>query len=149
MLCSFNHKCDAAERRHSTVQTRHSEIEKPFRTPIQIHLDQIKRKTIGMKKGLIATMIVAVSAIGFAMDTHDTSEETRSETPVGDRYTILNDTDEKVRIHTGYGETTLNPNGGRTSVTCDPGKKVKVDGEVIFEVASDMCGETVRLSDYL
>lgn len=102
-----------------------------------------------MKKVFAAAMIFAACATGFAMNTGETTEENGTEVPVGSRYTILNDTDEKVRVHTGYGETTLNPNGGRTSVTCDPGKKVKVDGDVIFEVTSDMCGETVRLSDYL
>ena len=100
-----------------------------------------------MKK-LILTGAAAFFLAGMAV-ANTTGEKTSEVITVDGSYKIVNDTDEKVRIHTGYGETTLNPNGGSTSVTCDPGKKVKVDGDVIFTVTDDMCGNTVKLSEYL
>lgn len=107
-----------------------------------------------MKKLLIGAIAFAIVGSVMATSTPGGEElsnihETSIPNAEGSRYTILNDTDEKIRIHTGYGETTLNPRGGRTSVNCEPGKKVKVNGDVIFEVEDEMCGETVKLSDYL
>ncbi len=104
-----------------------------------------------MKKVMIA--VFALGIMGTVAATNEVNTNDENETIVtpaeGGRYTILNDTDEKVKIHTGYGTTTLNPRGGRTSVSCEPGKKVKIDGKVIYEVSDDMCGETVKLSEYL
>lgn len=100
-----------------------------------------------MKKLLflgIATFLFSVVAIAQQPQDKVVMEELK-----GGYYKIVNDTDDKVKIHTGYGTTTLNPNGGSTSVRCETGKKVKVDGDVIFEVSSDMCGETVKLSEYM
>ncbi len=104
-----------------------------------------------MKKVMIAVCTLCFIGTVTASNINDnTNEGEVIVTPAeGGRYTILNDTDEKVKIHTGYGTTTLNPRGGRTSVSCEPGKKVKIDGKVIYEVSDDMCGETVKLSDYL
>lgn len=67
---------------------------------------------------------------------------------------IVNDTPNKVEIHTGSGYTTLNARGGSTSVGCDEGKKISFankgkKGNVIFTINSDMCGKTVKLSAYL
>ena len=67
---------------------------------------------------------------------------------------IVNDTDEKMRIHTGSGTSTLNAGGGYTSVSCQAGKKIYTapngsKDDLIFEMTSDMCGKTVKLSDYL
>lgn len=80
-------------------------------------------KTKIMKK-LILTGCAALfmTAMVIASPTNK-NENTTTEVVVDGSYKIVNDTDEKVRIHTGYGETTLNPKGGSTSVTCSPGKK--------------------------
>jgi RNase P/RNase MRP subunit p29 len=63
--------------------------------------------------------------------------------------TLLNDTGNKLSVHTGTGTTSLNANGGKTSFSCKVGKSIKVDGKEIFKVTEKMCGETVKLSAYL
>ncbi|MES2480021.1 MAG: hypothetical protein V4561_13115 [Bacteroidota bacterium] len=67
----------------------------------------------------------------------------------GDNITLINDTPNKLKIHTGTGEVTLNARGGRTSFSCSVGKTVKADGTVIFKVSEDMCGKTIKLSEYI
>lgn len=63
--------------------------------------------------------------------------------------TLINDTPNKLKIHTGTGEVTLNPRGGKTSFSCTKGKTVKADGVVIFKVSEEMCGKTIKLSEYV
>jgi hypothetical protein len=63
--------------------------------------------------------------------------------------TLLNDTGNKLSVHTGTGTTSLNANGGKTSFSCKVGKSIKVEGKEIFKVSEKMCGETVKLSTYL
>ena len=36
-----------------------------------------------------------------------------------------------------------------SSFNCDEGKEITVDGKVVFEVSSDMCGKTIKLSKYM
>lgn len=67
----------------------------------------------------------------------------------GDGITLINDTPNKLKIHTGTGEVTLNARGGKTSFSCTKGKTVKADGVVIFKVSEDMCGKTIKLSEYI
>jgi hypothetical protein len=67
---------------------------------------------------------------------------------------IVNDTPNKVEIHTGSGYTTLYPRGGSTSVKCEEGRKISFadggkKGKTIFTINSNMCGKTVKLSEYL
>jgi hypothetical protein len=67
---------------------------------------------------------------------------------------IINDTKEDLRIHTGKGIVKLNHRGGSTSVSCDTGRKISLsDGskatKLLFKIESSMCGETVKLSDYM
>lgn len=67
---------------------------------------------------------------------------------------IVNDTPNKVEIHTGSGYVSLNARGGSTSVSCEAGKKISFankgkKGNLIFTINSDMCGKTVKLSAYL
>lgn len=63
--------------------------------------------------------------------------------------TLLNDTGNKLSVHTGTGTTSLNANGGKTSFSCKVGKSIKVEGKEVFKVTEKMCGETVKLSAYL
>ena len=63
--------------------------------------------------------------------------------------TLLNDTGNKLSVHTGTGTTSLNANGGKTSFSCKVGKSIKVEGKEVFKVTEKMCGETVKLSTYL
>jgi len=99
-----------------------------------------------MKKILMVLALALVITPTVATANADTKIEKEIE---GGKVTLINDTDKKVSVHTGSGSVSLNPNGGKTSFSCDTGKSVKVDGDVIFKNTSDFCGETVKLSDYL
>lgn len=68
-------------------------------------------------------------------------------------FKLVNDTGDKVRIHTGSGFVSLNK-GGSTSITCNTGKEVRwaksgKKGDVIFKISSDHCGKTIKLSKFL
>ncbi len=65
------------------------------------------------------------------------------------KITLINDSPNAIKVHTGTGEVTLNPRGGKTSFSCDPGKSIKFDGKVAFKVTEEMCGQTIKLSTYL
>ena len=67
----------------------------------------------------------------------------------GGKITLINDTSEKLSVHTGSGSVSLNPRGGKTSFSCNIGKKVKVNGDVVFTISDKHCDETVYLSEYL
>jgi len=65
-------------------------------------------------------------------------------------FTLINDTKEKVNIHTGSGFVTLNK-GSKTTINCKVGKEVRwaksgMKKDVIFKIKSDMCGKTLKLS---
>ena len=68
-------------------------------------------------------------------------------------FSLVNDTKEKVQIHTGSGFVSLNK-GSKTSITCNTGKEVRwankgKKGSVIFKISSDHCGKTIKLSKFL
>lgn len=65
---------------------------------------------------------------------------------------LINDTKAKVSIHTGSGFVSLNK-GSKTSFSCKTGKEVRwaESGKkkgLIFKITSDMCGKSIKLSDY-
>lgn len=65
-------------------------------------------------------------------------------------FSLVNDTKEKISIHTGSGFVSLNK-GSKTSITCNTGKEVRwaskgKKGNVIFKITSDMCGKTLKIS---
>lgn len=100
-----------------------------------------------MKKTLLSIFCIALISFSFAREKEN--NKTNNVEIKGGKVTIINDTDKKVKVHTGSGSVSLNPRGGKTSISCDTGKSIKVDGETIFKNNSDFCGETVKLSDYL
>lgn len=70
-----------------------------------------------------------------------------------DSFKLINDTKEKVSIHTGYGFVSLNK-GSKTSISCDSGKEVRwanegKKGDVIFKITDDICGKTMKLSELI
>lgn len=71
-----------------------------------------------MKKLALGLILMVATATSFAKNDN-------TATPVGEKITIVNDMDDELRVHTGFGETTLSARGGKTTVTCSPGKKVK------------------------
>ena len=117
-----------------------------------IHL--LNQNLTSMKSLFLSLSIAAsLSLMSFTAPT-TTNVETASEitAPKGS-FKILNDTGSKLSIYTGSGYVTLN-NGSSTSVTCKTGKKVYTASsgtkdDFLFEIESSMCGNTVRLSDYM
>ncbi len=83
-----------------------------------------------------------------------TTTELNLERNVQGSIKIINDTKEDLRIHTGKGIVKLNHRGGSTSVSCDSGRKISLsDGskatKLLFKIDNSMCGETIKLSDYI
>lgn len=77
----------------------------------------------------------------------------KTEKEVGSNFKLINDTGDKVSIHTGSGFVSLNK-GGSTSISCNVGKEVRFadsgkKGDVIFEIESSHCGKTLKLSSFL
>ncbi len=101
-----------------------------------------------MKK-LFLMMVVGFGFFSFAPQN---TEKINTEIVQSSSFSLLNDTKESVSIHTGGGYVTLQK-GGKTSITCTVGKEVRwansgTKGDLIFKISDDMCGTTVKLSDY-
>lgn len=106
-----------------------------------------------MKTLLLACAVVLFSAFTSIENSNLTSDQTSIETSVYASFSLVNDTKEKVSIHTGSGFVSLNK-GSKTSITCNKGKEVRwaesgKKRDVIFKITDDMCGKTIKLSDYL
>ncbi|WP_128755157.1 hypothetical protein [Aquimarina sediminis] len=101
------------------------------------------------------TILILISFITLSSFTgieNDNNNELIIEEAVSS-FSLVNDTKEKVSIHTGRGFVTLNK-GSKTSITCNTGKEIRWansgrKGDVIFKITSDMCGKTVKLSKFL
>jgi hypothetical protein len=101
---------------------------------------------------LMMAFMMSFSSNQDATTTNNSIEIEATVAPKGS-FKILNDTGSKLQIHTGSGIVTLN-NGSSTSVTCNTSKKVYTASsgtkdEFLFKIESSMCGNTVRLSDYM
>ena len=103
-----------------------------------------------MKKVILVSAVLIGACLSYTMaaDTVKT-EDIEVVEKSGGKITLINDTSEKLSVHTGSGSTSLNPRGGKTSFSCNIGKKVKVNGDVIFTISDSHCGETIKLSEYL
>ena len=104
-------------------------------------------------KNLLLLGAIALTLTSFTSADVKTELTTTSTSVVAKSFTILNDTKESVSIHTGSGFVTLNK-GSKTSVSCNTGKEVSLADsgkktKTIFKITDDMCGGTVKLSDYL
>lgn len=71
----------------------------------------------------------------------------------GSSFSLINDTKDKVSIHTGTGFVSLNK-GSKTSIGCNVGKEVRwaesgKKRDVIFKIKDDMCGKTLKLSELM
>jgi len=102
-----------------------------------------------MKKLILTFAIIGAMSFTFAGN-GDVENTTKVETEnyKGGKLTIKNDTGDALRVHTGSGESTMTKGASKT-ITCSPGKSIKVEGKVILKVTADMCGTTINLSDYL
>lgn len=99
-------------------------------------------------RNILIAIILVVGVPTLISATRDNSAIENVEMK-GSTFKLVNDTDEKVKVHTGSGEVSLNANGGSTSVSCTSGKDVKVNGKKIFTISEDLCGEVVKLSKYM
>lgn len=97
-------------------------------------------------KNFLGLAMIAFICLSFTTETSLNKEEIIKESVLGGKVTLINDTSEKVKVHTGSGSVSLNPRGGKTSFSCDTGRKVKVNGKVVFTNNSSYCGETVYIS---
>ena len=103
-----------------------------------------------MKQLILSAVVLALMSFAAPQGSANLNDTISDNTAIlGGKITLINDTSEKVSVHTGSGSVTLNPRGGKTSFSCNVGKSVKADGKVIFKIDSDMCGKTIKLSEYL
>ncbi|QIE59831.1 hypothetical protein G5B37_09715 [Rasiella rasia] len=100
----------------------------------------------------IAFFFVAALQVSETATANTEINKTEIVTPFAS-FKLINDTGDKVSIHTGSGFVSLNK-GGSTSITCNKGKEVRwaksgKKGSVIFKISGDHCGKTIKLSEYL
>ncbi|WP_430399774.1 hypothetical protein [Flavobacterium sp.] len=103
-----------------------------------------------MKKVIV---ILAVLSLGLTSFTNNEMPNPSIELNVGESFSLINDTKDKVSIHTGTGFVSLNK-GSKTSIGCNVGKEVRwaesgKKGDVIFKITKDMCGKTLKLSELM
>ena len=101
------------------------------------------------------TLLISVyfAVIGLNVVNINNTEIVLKEVKLESSFTLINDTKEKVTIHTGTGILSLNK-GSKTSIGCNVGKEVRwandgKKGDVIFKITNDMCGETLKLSKFV
>ena len=103
-----------------------------------------------MKKIILLSSFVVLTSFGTITNTENTSS-VKTEIVVGESFSLINDSKDKISIHTGTGFVSLNK-GSKTSIGCNVGKEVRwanegKKGDVIFKITADMCGKTLRLSE--
>lgn len=105
-----------------------------------------------MRKIVLLLSIVVFSSFGSSI--HKSSEKVvATEITTNGSFSLINDTKDKVSIHTGTGFVSLNK-GAKTSIGCNVGKEVRwVDNgkknHVIFVITANMCGKTFKLSELM
>jgi hypothetical protein len=105
-----------------------------------------------MKKIILLSSFVVLTSFGTITNTENTSS-VKTETVVGESFSLINDSKDKISIHTGTGFVSLNK-GSKTSIGCNVGKEVRwanegKKGDVIFKITADMCGKTLKLSELM
>lgn len=103
-----------------------------------------------MKKVIV---ILAVLSLGLISFTTKEIGKSSIEITIGESFSLINDTKDKVSIHTGTGFVSLNK-GSKTSIGCNVGKEVRwaesgKKGDVVFKITKDMCGKTLKLSELI
>lgn len=81
------------------------------------------------------------------------TETILKETKTESSFSLINDTKDKISIHTGTGFVSLNK-GSKTSIGCNVGKEVRwanegKKGDVIFKITAEMCGKTLKISELM
>ena len=101
-----------------------------------------------MKSILLSVYFVVV---GLNVVNINESDKVVKEITLESSFSLINDSKEKISIHTGTGFVSLNK-GSKTSIGCNVGKEVRwanegKKGDVIFKITADMCGKTLKLSE--
>ena len=105
-----------------------------------------------MKKAILLLIFVVLSAFDTISNT-EFNPNVKAEIVLGESFSLINDSKDKISIHTGTGFVSLNK-GSKTSIGCNVGKEVRwakegKKGDVIFKITADMCGKTLKLSELM
>lgn len=105
-----------------------------------------------MKKVILLLSFIVLASFGTTTNFEAKTSE-KVEIVFGESFSLINDSKDKISIHTGTGFVSLNK-GSKTSVGCNVGKEVRwanegKKGDVIFKITSDMCGKTLKLSELM
>ncbi|MCU4189820.1 hypothetical protein M9Q43_11705 [Flavobacterium sp. HXWNR29] len=105
-----------------------------------------------MKLAILALSFVMLTAFG-TVEKVILGKTLGTEVVVGESFSLINDSKDKISIHTGTGFVSLNK-GSKTSIGCNVGKEVRwanegKKGDVIFKITADMCGKTLKLSELM
>lgn len=100
-------------------------------------------------KALLLTFYFSI--IGLNMVNIKQNNAIIKEETIESSFSLINDSKDKISIHTGTGFVSLNK-GSKTSIGCNIGKEVRwanegKKGDVIFKISSEMCGKTLKLSE--
>ena len=105
-----------------------------------------------MKKAILLLSFVVLSSFN-SISNVDFKLKSNVSIVVGESFSLINDSKDKISIHTGTGFVSLNK-GSKTSIGCNVGKEVRwanegKKGDVIFKITADMCGKTLKLSELM
>ncbi|HBD27081.1 hypothetical protein [Flavobacterium sp.] len=105
-----------------------------------------------MKKAILLLSFVVLTSFG-TIPNPEINSNLKTETVLGESFSLINDSKDKISIHTGTGFVSLNK-GSKTSIGCNVGKEVRwanegKKGDVIFKITADMCGKTLKLSELM
>ncbi|MQP24479.1 hypothetical protein GFJ94_05325 [Flavobacterium sp. LMO8] len=105
-----------------------------------------------MKLAILALSFVMLTSFGTS-EKISSNKRSNTEVVFGESFSLINDSKEKISIHTGTGFVSLNK-GSKTSIGCNVGKEVRwanegKKGDVIFKITADMCGKTLKLSELM
>jgi len=105
-----------------------------------------------MKKIVLVFCLVVLSSFG-SLTTNPSEKVVVTEVMTSGSFSLINDTNDKVSIHTGTGFVSLNK-GAKTSIGCNVGEEVKwadngKKAHVLFVITANMCGKTFKLSELM
>ena len=105
-----------------------------------------------MKKAILLLSFVVLTSFS-TIPNPEINSNLKTETVLGESFSLINDSKDKISIHTGTGFVSLNK-GSKTSIGCNVGKEVRwanegKKGDVIFKITADMCGKTLKLSELM
>lgn len=101
----------------------------------------------------IILLSIYSAVIGLNVVTIKQTNNIVNEIKLESSFSLINDSKDKISIHTGTGFVSLNK-GSKTSIGCNVGKEVRwanegKKGDVIFKITADMCGKTLKLSELM